>query len=360
VSGVTTAFVGNWFEWDGTAGAKYYYAGGQRVAMRLASGSLRWIVTDHLGSTSKVTDVDGNPLSTTLYKPWGEVRYQSGTTPTKYRFTGQYQETALGGAEGLYYYGARWYDPYLNRFIQPDTIIPEPGNPMAYDRFAYALNNPLKYTDPTGHWIDPPCSRTGTCDQPSFAIDYSDLGLGRVGNALAMTVIEIIATPVCVAYVGCHVNWGENTITGPTYEEAANAQVMGLGTPIAIVSSPWAPELGNIFQNFKPGRAFRTNLQRLTGMSDEAVDGLQAHHVLPQTLESRFSKLGLGINIHDPHFGAWVGPEHQKWTTAYQNEWEAWLDSFVDRTPTLDELFEQAARMAKDYGFEWTPPGSKK
>ena len=49
------------------------------------------------------------------------------------------------------HYGARFYSPRLGRFIQPDTIVPEPGNPQALNRYAYVNNNPLRYTDPTGH-----------------------------------------------------------------------------------------------------------------------------------------------------------------------------------------------------------------
>ena len=67
------------------------------------------------------------------------------TTP--YRFTGQREEEALG----LYYYGARWYDPELRRFIQPDTIVPQPGNPQSLNRYSYCLNNPVRYTDPSGY-----------------------------------------------------------------------------------------------------------------------------------------------------------------------------------------------------------------
>jgi hypothetical protein len=48
--------------------------------------------------------------------------------------------------------GARWYDAEIGHFISADTIIPEPGNALAIDRFAYAYNNPLKYTDPSGNW----------------------------------------------------------------------------------------------------------------------------------------------------------------------------------------------------------------
>jgi len=43
------------------------------------------------------------------------------------------------GSTGLMYYGARFYDPYLNRWIQPDTIIPDPGNPQSLNRYSYCL-----------------------------------------------------------------------------------------------------------------------------------------------------------------------------------------------------------------------------
>ncbi len=52
---------------------------------------------------------------------------------------------------GLYYYGARWYDSSLGRFTTPDSIVPGAGNPLAWDRFAYTLNNPVLYIDPSGH-----------------------------------------------------------------------------------------------------------------------------------------------------------------------------------------------------------------
>lgn len=50
------------------------------------------------------------------------------------------------------FYNARWLDVYLSRFTQADPIIPEQSQGVqAWDRFAYANNNPLKYTDPSGH-----------------------------------------------------------------------------------------------------------------------------------------------------------------------------------------------------------------
>jgi len=52
---------------------------------------------------------------------------------------------------GLYYYNARYYDPQLGRFIQPDDIISDIGDPQSYNRYSYVLNNPLRFTDPSGH-----------------------------------------------------------------------------------------------------------------------------------------------------------------------------------------------------------------
>jgi len=49
----------------------------------------------------------------------------------------------------------RYYDPTLGRFIQPDTIVPQPGDPQSLNRYSYAGNNPVRYTDPSGHRYDP-------------------------------------------------------------------------------------------------------------------------------------------------------------------------------------------------------------
>ena len=77
------------------------------------------------------------------------MRWRAGTSPTDYTFTGQRWDSGLG----LLDYRARFYDPVLGRFVSADTLVPEPGNPQDLNRYAYVRNNPLRYTDPTGHWI---------------------------------------------------------------------------------------------------------------------------------------------------------------------------------------------------------------
>jgi RHS repeat-associated protein len=128
------------------AETNYYYAAGQRVAMRRGD-VVQYLYGDHLGSTSLSTDGNGAVVARQWYYPYGEERGSSGTLATEYQFTGQRRERGIG----LYDYNARFYDPALGRFISADTIVPEPGNPQALNRYAYTLNNPLKYADPTGH-----------------------------------------------------------------------------------------------------------------------------------------------------------------------------------------------------------------
>jgi RHS repeat-associated protein len=132
----------------------YYYVGSQRVAMRVAgdpnsgANGVFYTLGDHLGSTSLITSSSGVKIAESRYMPWGETRFTTGYQPSDYLYTGQREDSYIK----LYQMGARWYDPALGRFTQPDTIIPvaEQGI-QAWDRYAYVNNNPIRHVDPSGH-----------------------------------------------------------------------------------------------------------------------------------------------------------------------------------------------------------------
>jgi RHS repeat-associated protein len=153
VSGTTTTIsIGNYFEWTVTEAPTatmktYYYAGAIRIAMRTDGGDPQWLLGDHLGSTGLV--YDGEATVRQGYMPWGEMRFVDGAgeLPTTFRYTGQREEEGIG----LYFYGARWYDAALGRFVSADTMVPGPGNTLAFDRYSYVMNNPLRYSDPSGY-----------------------------------------------------------------------------------------------------------------------------------------------------------------------------------------------------------------
>lgn len=207
IGSTTTVYIDNYYEKNTSTGVvtKYYYTGSQRVAMRVGASTWYFLLTDHLGSTAKTATSSGTLYGELRYRAWGENRYSWGTTPTTYHFTGQREESTIG----LYFYSARWYDTALGRFTQADTIVPEPGNPQALNRYAYALNNPVRYRDPSGHavcvdaecaWIVHPVSgeirqRRPTNSPPESPQTYSPTesyqeAMGLVNSLLACSSLE--------------------------------------------------------------------------------------------------------------------------------------------------------------------------
>jgi RHS repeat-associated protein len=154
VSGTNTFYVGNWYEKTGNGETKYYYYGGQLIALRrsgyAANNGLFYVHTDHLGSTTLTTDNTGAKVAEQRFYPFGATRYTYGTQETDFNFTGQRLDI-LDPTGNLLYYGSRYYDPLLRRFIQADSVVPGPGNPQTLNRYSYVVNNPLRFADPNGY-----------------------------------------------------------------------------------------------------------------------------------------------------------------------------------------------------------------
>lgn len=124
----------------------YYRANNDIVARENPDNSRTFYHQDHLGSTGALTDASGQLVEETRYYPFGAVR--TGGTLSRFLYTGQESDAETG----LYYYGARFYDPALARFVQPDSLLPDPYTPQLLNRYSYVVNNPLVYTDPSGNW----------------------------------------------------------------------------------------------------------------------------------------------------------------------------------------------------------------
>ena len=95
-----------------------------------------------------ITDAGGNVLEQTRYMPYGGKRGEgAGIMASNYLFTDQ----ELDAESGLYNYDARLYDPIVGRFASADSLIPSFLKSQSFNRYSYCVNNPLKYTDPSGH-----------------------------------------------------------------------------------------------------------------------------------------------------------------------------------------------------------------
>ena len=160
--------------------ARYYSIAGQRPAMRNNDGSINYLLGDHLGSVSTVVNASGEIISQSRYLPFGELLWEDGTSPTDYTYTGQRSLSDIG----LMDYNARFYDPMLGRFTSPDSIVPDPGSVIGYNRFAYVNNNPMIYTDPSGHRI---------ADDPGYVAPDKHKILEKTQNEIANDTVNTIS-----------------------------------------------------------------------------------------------------------------------------------------------------------------------
>ncbi|MFF8597152.1 polymorphic toxin-type HINT domain-containing protein [Streptomyces sp. NPDC015220] len=132
----------------------YTYGGaGTPVAVRssLTGGGVKYLFSDPHGTATISMDTTTQQVARQQYTPYGQPRSSANTTtwpdPT-HSFLGKPQDTTTGYTD----VGARKYDPTLGRFISVDPAL-EPTSPQELGGYAYAADNPLRNSDPTGLWI---------------------------------------------------------------------------------------------------------------------------------------------------------------------------------------------------------------
>ncbi len=123
----------------------------------LASRATYYLQTDYQGSIIAAYNSNGTLYKRFAYDPWG--RRRAGDNWTNYQTSTETLITrGYCGHEHLDDFGTinmngRIYDPRLGRFLSPDPYVQAPYNSQNYNRYSYCLNNPLKYTDPTGEIV---------------------------------------------------------------------------------------------------------------------------------------------------------------------------------------------------------------
>jgi RHS repeat-associated protein len=117
---------------------KYYASPNGRIMRK--DNEVYYIITDHLGSSTIVTDSEGNEIGNITYYPYGDTFSESEYIPTERKYTGQIKDESTE----LYYYNARYYNPITGRFISADK---------AGDGYTYAGNNPIMFSDPSGNIV---------------------------------------------------------------------------------------------------------------------------------------------------------------------------------------------------------------
>jgi hypothetical protein len=232
------------------------------------------------------------------------------------------------------------------RFVQADTIVPEPANPMAFDRYAYVYNNPLKYTDPTGH--EPACGPvcSGISRYGPTILDTASRGaqwLHAQGQALVVqygpTVVQTVQAwgdKIPAVYARVSGNGSANTNQGGNSGNVAGPGGQG-------PNDPW-----------RWGTDYRRNYERAYKVTRD--NNFQVHHLLPQKHRQVLAQAN--INVDDPR---WLREVRLQDPTTGQNilarlysqVWAEW-ERQLGRTPTAREIVTFAKRLEEQYLLEGT------
>jgi len=212
------------------------------------------------------------------------VRASNGTTPTNYTYTGQYSNM---GDFGLMFYNARWYDPSIGRFAQADTLIPSNQGVQAWDRYAYSNNNPLLYTDPSGHCIT------------LFGISLACPTSGSLGPLIFVRVEERESAHISVALPeDATAGW----IVDPPYVPLDTGALINVPTaeddgPEGFDPSPNSGQLKVIAETEADSDPYPTVIDPRTGEAiPEPPDGLQ---IVPKDQRVPWGEDGTGRERYD-------------------------------------------------------------
>ncbi len=133
-----------------------YYKASMVLVRESGTTTLCHILRDYMGNITSVVTDQGEKLEELSYDPWGRLRdpktlknYLPGEQPSLFLGRGYSGHEHLPEF-GLINMNARLYDPVIGMFLSPDPYIQMPENPLNFNRYSYALNNPLKYNDPNG------------------------------------------------------------------------------------------------------------------------------------------------------------------------------------------------------------------
>lgn len=229
--------------------------------------------------------------------------------------------------------------PLVGRFISPDTIVPEPGNPQSFNRYSYVLNSPLNFTDPTGHMVSSGCDyESCTLDDE---LDPDNTWITPDGSyvlapphLLEQYPAEITASEVAYTAVGLL-----GAAAAPIIEGAVAAwPSLVSGGSAACADGDCTNELAKALEY---GIKSAKELQKITKGS-----GLEVHHIV----EQRFAP-NLALKVREMLSVVLTPDEHQVFT----NAWRTALGynnsgrTPVTDTATVQQIWEAAIKVYNQY-----------
>ncbi len=224
-----------------------------------------WYHANHLGSMSFLSDDNGKAYEFSLQLPFGEnmVTQSTGSYTTPYRYTGQ----ELDPMSGLYYYGARYYDPSVSGFLSVDPLADKFPTQTSYIN---AYNNPIKYIDVDGLYGD----EAEANRQRNLAIERGkDVGeVYKSGDEWMFNVVDgknSYSTYDKDFSSKMKLKSSINYSSGDKYEEDVGKRYLGLGSNWSAVSAELDTRIGSEKNNFES--EFTFNVGKAEGNFDLGI-----------------------------------------------------------------------------------------
>ena len=264
--------------------------------------------TDQQGNILSVVDENGGRVFDATYDAWGRQTVTLNTICLHRGYTGHEMMGEFGlinmNRRSLARSGesnGRVYDPTLGRFLSPDNYVQAPGNSQSFNRYSYCLNNPLKYTDPSGEL---------------FGIDDLGIALAFAGLSAANSMIGAAYSGKSVWKAGAFsllssaARYGVGAVFGQTGSfgnELLRAGAHGLADATlsalsggdffsSFVSSASSSGIGSYAQAARMGTG-------LMGASSSAMGGMVAWVTGGDFLQGALKGLQIGLLNHAMHDG---------------------------------------------------------
>ena len=336
---------------------KHYRAGERKVATRTSDG-LHYVYPDHLGSIARMADAEGAQIKALYYRPFGGSAGEQGAASARFRFNGKERDES-----GLHYYGARYYDEAVGRFLAADSVLPDRYDPQQLNRFAYVRNNPIKLVDLDGHIPLLPnligaaigavaniavqtvsqIVRTGAVDLGKF--NYVSLAewtaSGFTGHLFARQVGRFVARTLW------HRDWMKEARNAPRGLQADEMRYTANNPPAPLGGGryrpgtellqlvPWSPLSLGLFWDGTAGISG-------SSIAEQAIDDLL--DLIPPAAEAGASNFGQAFAEPEPAVPVYSSVE------SYQEAWTqaVIMDRDYDRTPILKLEKRKAPRNDKD------------
>lgn len=126
-----------------------YVKGINYIASISADNVTSYFLFNGHGDVVQTVDKTGEVQNNYDYDIWGNPTLAVETVECAIRYAGEFYDSETG----LYYLRARYYDPYIGRFLSEDSYWGEDSNPLSLNRYTYAHNDPIQYLDPTGYAV---------------------------------------------------------------------------------------------------------------------------------------------------------------------------------------------------------------